>query len=49
MSLIIALLRQWNGDCSDEFAEQYKATELARLHTEEIRLMLLLHRSEHGC
>jgi hypothetical protein len=31
------------------FAEQYKATELARLHCENARMIVELHRTEHGC
>jgi hypothetical protein len=31
------------------FTEQYQATEQARLHAENARVMLNLHRDEHGC
>ena len=48
-SASVTLLRQCHGDSSDEFAEQFKATELARLDAEDVRLRLELHRNEHGC
>jgi len=31
------------------FADEQQVTELARLHTENARTMLNLHREEHGC
>ena len=41
-------LRQCNGD-GQGFTEQHRATELARLRSENVRMMLEHHRSEHGC
>jgi hypothetical protein len=31
------------------FAEQYQLTELARQHADNARIMVELHRTEHGC
>jgi hypothetical protein len=31
------------------FAAHYEKTELARLHADNARTMLELHRAEHGC
>jgi hypothetical protein len=31
------------------FAEQHHLTEIARLHAENARSMLDIHRTEHGC
>jgi hypothetical protein len=31
------------------FADQYQATELARLRVEDAHTILELHRAEHGC
>jgi hypothetical protein len=31
------------------FAEQHQLTELARLHADNARSMLEIHRTEHGC
>ena len=31
------------------FAEQHQLTELARLHADNARSMLEIHRMEHGC
>jgi hypothetical protein len=31
------------------FAEQHQLTEMARLHADNARSMLELHRTEHGC
>jgi hypothetical protein len=33
----------------DGFSKQYQETELARLHAEDARMMLELHRTEHDC
>jgi hypothetical protein len=41
-------LRQCNGDV-DRFADQYDATEAARLLTEKVRKTLEHHRADHGC
>jgi hypothetical protein len=40
-------LRASVGDVN--FAQQLQATELARLHADNARTILELHRSEHGC
>jgi hypothetical protein len=34
---------------ASKFADQHKATEVARLNCENARMMLDLHRAEHGC
>jgi hypothetical protein len=34
---------------NDHFEDQHQVTELARLHAENVRTMLELHRAEHGC
>lgn len=34
---------------NEHFADEQHATEQARLHTENARTMLNLHRAEHGC
>ena len=34
---------------NEGYANEYRATEQARLHAENARTMLNLHRSEHGC
>jgi hypothetical protein len=31
------------------FAEQYQLTKLARQHADNARIMVELHRTEHGC
>jgi len=31
------------------FAEQHQLTEMARLHADNARSMLEIHRTEHGC
>ena len=41
-------LRQCDGDAR-RFADEHHATEQARLHAENARMMLNLHRDEHGC
>lgn len=41
-------LRKCNGD-GTRFATQHRATDLARLHSENARMMLEHHRTEHGC
>ena len=41
-------LKACNGD-GHGFAEAHRATEKARLHAENTRMMLELHRAEHGC
>jgi hypothetical protein len=45
----IKLLRKCNGDGYQKFADQHRVTEQARLHAENARMMLDLHRVEHGC
>jgi len=40
-------LRTCIGDVS--FAEHRQETELARLHADNARMILELHRDEHGC
>ena len=45
----VKLLKECNGDGYHKFAEQYQATEQARLHVDNVRKMLELHRGEHGC
>jgi len=41
-------LRQCNEDGS-KFAEQHEATERARLHAENARMIVEHHPSDHGC
>ena len=43
----VSQLRASIGDGT--FAEQYRATELARLHADNAHAILELHRSEHEC
>ena len=48
-SATVSRLRECQGNGQPEFAEQHKATELARLHVSNIRVTLDMHRAEHGC
>jgi hypothetical protein len=48
-SASVKLLRECNGYTPRTFADQHRATELARLHSENARVTLELHRHEHGC
>jgi hypothetical protein len=41
-------LKECNGS-GNGFAEAQRAAELARLHAENARLMLEMHRAEHNC
>ena len=45
----VKLLKGCNGDGYHKFSDQNRATEQARLHAENARLMMEFHRSEHGC
>jgi hypothetical protein len=45
----VKLLRECNGDGYHKFQERHRATEIARLHAENARLMVDFHRTEHGC
>lgn len=47
LSECVASLAAITGDKG--FAEQYQATELARLHAEKTRTMIELHRDDHRC
>ncbi len=47
-SASISRLKACNGD-GKGFAQAHRETKLARLHTENARLMLEMHRSEHDC
>jgi hypothetical protein len=47
-SASVGRLKGCNGD-GKGFAEAQRATELARLHAENARLMLEMHRAEHNC
>ena len=47
-SKCIRLLQASIGNGSN-FADAHQATEQARLHAENARTMLNLHRDEHGC
>lgn len=48
-SASVQLLKECNGNGHHKFAEQYQITEQARLHVENFRKMLELHRAEHDC
>lgn len=45
----VKLLRDCHGDGFKRFAAQHRATELARLHVDNVRQILEVHRAEHGC
>ena len=47
-SAAVKRLRQCDRD-AHRFADEHQATEIARLHAENARAMLELHRSQHGC
>jgi hypothetical protein len=47
-STAVKRLRETDGD-APKFAVEHRATELARLHSENVRLMLEHHRTEHDC
>ena len=47
-SASISRLKACNGD-GKGFSATHRETELARLHAENARLMLEMHRSEHDC
>jgi hypothetical protein len=47
-STAVKRLQDCNGD-ADKFAVEHRATELARLHAENARMMVEHHRTEHGC
>ena len=34
---------------NDQFKRQHHLTEMARLHADNARIMVELHRAEHGC
>jgi hypothetical protein len=44
----VSRLRVCHGDVR-KFADQYQATEIARLHADDAHSMLELHRAKHGC
>ena len=44
----LSQLSKCSGDAA-KFAKQHNATEHARLHAENARMMLELHRKDHGC
>jgi hypothetical protein len=48
-SASVSVLEELSGNGHHNFADQYQATEQARLHVENARLMLVLHRDEHCC
>jgi hypothetical protein len=47
-SASVKLLKESNGNGHQKYAEQYQVTEQARLHVDNVRKMLELHRAEHG-
>jgi hypothetical protein len=47
-SATVSHLKECNGN-GNGFADAHRTTELARLHTENARIMLELHRAEHDC
>jgi hypothetical protein len=47
-SASVSRLKKCNGN-GNGFADAHLATELARLHADHARNMLILHRGEHGC
>jgi hypothetical protein len=44
----VSRLNACHGD-GRKFRDQHRATELARLDAENARMILELHRTEHGC
>ena len=44
----VSCLKECNGN-GNGFAKAQRATETARLHAENARLMLEIHRAEHNC
>ena len=47
-SAAVKRLRQCDRDAR-RFADEHHATEQARLHADDARARLALHREEHGC
>ena len=47
-SAAVGRLQECDRDAR-RFADEHLATEMARLHAENTRTMLNLHRDEHGC
>jgi hypothetical protein len=47
-SASVTHLKGCNGD-GNGFAEAQRETDVARLHAENARVMLEMHRAEHGC
>jgi hypothetical protein len=47
-SASVQRLKECNAD-GNGFAAAQRASELARLHAENARLMLEMHRAEHNC
>jgi hypothetical protein len=49
LSKAVSRLKACNGDNRNRFAKQFEETELTRQDAENARIILGIHRSDHGC